>query len=78
MRELTNLKRMADYSSTDTSRLSALLSSIDPEFIIYSFDLLAAGVDKDSICDMSDDKLLEYGIPNSLHRQRILDWAKSE
>lgn len=49
MREIHNLKRLADYSSRDTTNLNAFLQSIGSEFSVYTYAMLNAGVDKDSI-----------------------------
>ncbi|XP_054289187.1 NAD(+) hydrolase sarm1 isoform X4 [Macrosteles quadrilineatus] len=73
-RELQNLKRMADYSSRDATNLNAFLQNIGPEFSIYTYSMLNAGVDRDSIRCLSEDQLLnECGITNSIHRLRILE-----
>ncbi|KAF4526326.1 hypothetical protein B566_EDAN015480 [Ephemera danica] len=56
-RELQNLKKMADYSSRDASNLNTLLQGIGADFSIYTYSMLNAGVDKDSI---------------RIHRQRIM------
>ncbi|XP_076296862.1 sterile alpha and armadillo motif isoform X5 [Lasioglossum baleicum] len=77
-RELQNLKKMADYSSRDTGNLNNFLQSIGQEFSIYTYSMLNAGVDKDSIRNLSEDQLqTECGIANSIHRQRILDAIKN-
>ncbi|XP_073981334.1 sterile alpha and armadillo motif isoform X3 [Rhodnius prolixus] len=73
-RELQNLKKMADYSSRDVSNLNAFLSNIGPEFCIYTYSMLNAGVDKETLRCLSEDQLLnECGITNSIHRYRMLD-----
>lgn len=77
-RELQNLKKMADYSSRDTGNLNTFLQGIGAEFSIYTYSMLNAGVDKDSIRNLSEDQLTnECGISNSIHRLRILDSIKS-
>ena len=77
-RELQNLKKMADYSSRDTGNLNNFLQCIGQEFSIYTYSMLNAGVDKDSIRNLSEDQLLtECGIANSIHRLRILDAIKN-
>ncbi|RZF44370.1 hypothetical protein LSTR_LSTR007945 [Laodelphax striatellus] len=77
-RELQNLKKMADYSSRDASNLNTFLQCIGPEFSIYTYSMLNAGVDKDSIRDLSEDQLIsECGIRNSIHRIRILEAIRS-
>lgn len=65
---------MADYSSRDPTSLNSFLSQIGPEFSIYTYSMLNAGVDKDSMRNLNDDQLFaECGINNSIHRKRILD-----
>ncbi|XP_075220492.1 sterile alpha and armadillo motif isoform X2 [Lycorma delicatula] len=77
-RELQNLKKMADYSSKDTTNLNTFLQSIGTEFSIYTYSMLNAGVDKNSIRDLSEDQLIdECGIKNSIHRLRILEEIRS-
>ncbi|XP_050531606.1 NAD(+) hydrolase sarm1 isoform X2 [Daktulosphaira vitifoliae] len=74
MREIQNLKRLADYSSRDSTNLNSFLQTIGPEFSIYTYSMLNAGVDKESIRFLSEDQLAnECGISNSIHRYRILD-----
>lgn len=77
-RELQNLKKMADYSSRDTGNLNSFLQNIGAEFPIYTYSMLNAGVDKDSIRNLTDDQLLnECGISNSIHRLRIFESIKN-
>ncbi|PSN54419.1 Sterile alpha and TIR motif-containing protein 1 [Blattella germanica] len=76
-RELQNLKKMADYSSRDTGNLNVFLQNIGAEYSIYTYSMLNAGVDKDSIRNLTEDQLLkECGITNSIHRHRIFDHIK--
>ncbi|XP_041977873.1 NAD(+) hydrolase sarm1 isoform X2 [Aricia agestis] len=73
-RELQQLKKMADYSSRDTGCLNEFLQNIGPEYTIYTYSMLNAGVDKESIRRLSDEQLEnECRIVNSIHRLRILD-----
>lgn len=77
-RELQNLKKMADYSSRDPSNLNAFLQNIAPEFSIYTYSMLNAGVDRESLRNLEEDHLIaECGINNSIHRLRILEQLKS-
>lgn len=50
-----------------------------PEFCIYTYSLLNAGVEtKDSLRSLSEDQLLnECGIINSIHRLRIMDGIRA-
>ncbi|XP_026495370.2 NAD(+) hydrolase sarm1 isoform X2 [Vanessa tameamea] len=73
-RELQQLKKMADYSSRDTGSLNEFLQGIGPEYTIYTYSMLNAGVDKESIRGLSDEQLeVECRIVNSIHRLRILN-----
>lgn len=77
-RELENLKKMADYSSKDVACLNNFLQNIGPEFSIYTYSMLNAGVDKESLKNLNDEQLIvECGITNSIHRSRILNSIKS-
>ena len=77
-RELQNLKRMADYSSKDTAKLHHFLAEIGPEYCIYTYSMLNAGIDKNSLPQLNEDMLIgECGINNSIHRLRILNAVKS-
>ena len=79
MRELNQLKKMADYSSCDKTNLNEFLQSLDPAFCTYTYNMLYAGVDKKSLRLLSEDQLLlECGIVNSIHRQRICDAIRGE
>lgn len=77
-RELQNLKKMADYSSKDTSSIHSFLANIGPEFIQYTYAMINAGVDRDSLKHLNEDQLeYECGIRNSIHRARIINSLKS-
>ncbi|XP_065358999.1 NAD(+) hydrolase sarm1 isoform X9 [Calliphora vicina] len=77
-RELQNLKRMADYSSKDTAKLHHFLSEIGAEYCTYTYSMVNAGIDKNSLPQLNEDMLIqECGIKNSIHRLRILNAVKS-
>ncbi|XP_055631025.1 NAD(+) hydrolase sarm1 isoform X2 [Toxorhynchites rutilus septentrionalis] len=77
-RELQNLKKMADYSSRDPDNLHMFLYKIAPEYTIYTYSMLNAGVDLESLRSLDDDQLVaECNIRNSIHRARILNAIKS-
>jgi hypothetical protein len=81
LRELTNLKRVADYSSCDPSNLNAFLQSLGPEFCVYTYDMINAGINKETLLhiNLNDDQLLsECGISNKIHRLKILQGVKVE
>lgn len=78
-RELESLMKMADYSSKDAACLNATLQNIGPEFSIYTYPMLNAGVDKEALRTINEGQLIhECGITNSIHRMRILNSTKSE
>lgn len=66
---------MADYSSRDCANINQFLQSMGPEFSIYTYSMLNAGVEsKDSLRSLCDDQLLnECGIAKSIHRLRIMN-----
>ncbi|KAL3269166.1 hypothetical protein HHI36_008249 [Cryptolaemus montrouzieri] len=74
-RELQKLKKMADYSSRDTTNINSFLQNLSPELSIYTYNFLNAGVEKkDSLIHLSEDQLLEEcRITNSIHRFRIME-----
>ena len=79
LRELTNLKRMADYSSCDKTNLNGFLVSLGSEFSVYTYDLLKAGIDRDTLLSINEEQLLsECGIRNKIHRLKILQGVKME
>lgn len=70
---------MADYSSRDAANINQFLQSLGPEFSIYTYSMLNAGVEsKDSLRSLSEDQLLnECGITNSIHRLRIMNGIRA-
>lgn len=79
MRELQGLKKMADYSSRDSANMNNFLLAIGHEYSMYTYGMVNAGVDKDSMRTLSDDHLhTECGIKNAIHRLRIYNAIKSE
>lgn len=78
-RELQNLKKMADYSSRDAANINSFLLNIGPEYSIYTYSMVNAGVDKESLKSLNEIQLeIECGIINSIHRNRILNGIKSK
>lgn len=75
LRELLNLKRIADYSSVDRSDLSSLLTSHSTgtsEFVPYIYPLVQLGVTRDNIHLLDSEQLLaECRIANSIHRMKL-------
>lgn len=77
-RELQKLKKMADYSSKDTTNINSFLQSLSPELSIYTYSFLNAGVhNKDALRHLSEDQLMdEVAITNSIHRRKIMEAIK--
>lgn len=72
-RELRSLKKITDYSSVDNDRISELLQSISPEYVIYTYPFLTAGITKKTLRRITEDQLsFECGIANSIHRKDII------
>ena len=79
LRELTNLKRMADYSSCDPTNLNNFLQSLGAEYSVYTYDMISAGIDRETLLNINDEQLLsECGISNKIHRLKILQGVKVE
>ena len=79
LRELSNLKRVADYSCVDATGLNEFLQTMGPEYCVYAYDLINAGIDRDTLMNINDEQLLsECGIRNKVHRMKILQGAKVE
>jgi len=79
MRELNNLKRMADYASCDPTSLNGFLSTLGHEFSVYTYEMLKAGIDRDTLIRINEEQLLsECGITNKIHRLKILNGVKME
>lgn len=69
----------ADYTSCDKTNLNDFLQSLDPSFCAYTYSMINAGVDKKGLRLLSEEQLLmECGIVNSIHRQRIYDAIRGE
>ncbi|GBN10412.1 Sterile alpha and TIR motif-containing protein 1 [Araneus ventricosus] len=72
LRELNQLKRMADYTSCDSTYLNQVLQSLGQEFSQYTYQMLRCGVQKETLKYISEDHLAGVcGIGNSIHRLRI-------
>ncbi len=79
LRELTNLKKMADYSSVDPTSLNGFLQSLGHEYSVYTYDMLNAGIDRDTLMGINEEQLLcECGIKNKIHRIKIQQGVKVE
>ena len=79
LRELANLKRMADYSSCDPTNLNGFLTSLGQEYSIYTYEMLNAGIDRQTLMSINEEHLLcECGIKNKIHRLKIQQGVKVE
>ena len=79
IRELTCLKKMADYSSCDGTNLNGFLQSLGNEYSVYTYDMLNAGIDRDTLMSINEEQLLgECGIRNKIHRIKIQQGVKVE
>lgn len=70
---------MADYTSRDAANINSFLQSLGPEFSIYTYSMLNAGVEtKESLRNLAEDQLMnECGITNSIHRLRIIEGIRA-
>lgn len=49
LRELKKLKLMADFSSCDSTKLNEFMLQVDPDFAVYTYSMLNAGVTRDCL-----------------------------
>lgn len=78
LRELAHLKRITDYSCCDGSNLYQLLNGLGPVYAQYTYPMLLAGVDDDTLKCVTDEQLSEEcQIENSIHRLKIIDAIRS-
>jgi hypothetical protein len=79
LRELTSLRKRADYSSVDSTGLNDFLQSLGQEYSVYTYDMLNAGIDRETLLSINDEQLLvECGITNKIHRLKIQQGVKVE
>lgn len=79
LRELTNLKRVSDYSSCDPTNLNEFLQTLGAEYSVYTYDMINAGIDRETLMNINDEQLLsECGIKNKIHRLKIQQGVKVE
>lgn len=78
LRELTNLKRISDYSSIDKTGLCSMLTaSSGHEFIQYVYPLLQLGVTRDTIHLFDCEQLLrECKVVNMMHQIKLAQALK--
>lgn len=78
MRELDHLKIITDYSSCDPSNLTEILEDLGEIYLKYTYNLVNAGIDLDTLGYITEDQLaMECNIENSVHRQKIMNAAQS-
>ena len=78
LRELSNLKRNANYSSRDTSNLAGFLASkVGAEYRAYTYGLLRNDLCLELMQRLSEtdlnDMLEEAGVKMAIHRHRIIE-----
>ena len=79
LRELSDLRKKADYSNIDSTGLNEFLQQIGQEYSIYTYDMLNAGIDRETLLHINDEQLLvECGITNKIHRLKIQHGVKVE
>ncbi|XP_078278272.1 NAD(+) hydrolase SARM1 isoform X1 [Rhinoraja longicauda] len=72
IRELSELKTNANYSTCDPSSLSDWLGSVDPHFRQYTYNLVHCGIGKGTLSGVTEEQLLsDCRIENGIHRARI-------
>ena len=73
LRELRDLKMSADYTSCDPTKLGDWLVAVGPEFSQYIYQMLHAGVDRQTLRSLNHDHLFsDCAIDNGIHRMKIL------
>ncbi|XP_076434766.1 LOW QUALITY PROTEIN: NAD(+) hydrolase SARM1-like [Babylonia areolata] len=73
LRELRDLKISADYTSCDPTKLGDWLVEVGPEFAQYTYQMIQAGVDKQTLRTLSQEHLSgDCNIGNGIHRMKIL------
>lgn len=79
LRELEHLKRITDYSSCDTPGLFNILQSLGKDYPQYTYSMLQAGVDSQTIKMLDEEQLVkECKISNSIHRFKIVEAINSK
>ena len=79
LRELMSLKKRADYSSVDSTGLNEFLQTLGQEYSVYTYEMLNAGIDRETLLSINDEQLLvECGITNKIHRLKIQQGVKVE
>ncbi|XP_078536248.1 NAD(+) hydrolase SARM1 isoform X3 [Lissotriton helveticus] len=77
LRDLTELKSFANYSTCDRSNLADWLGSIDPKFRQYTYNLVNCGIDRNFLHRVTEQQLEEdCRVEVGFHRVRILSAAR--
>ncbi|KAG9511230.1 Sterile alpha and TIR motif-containing protein 1, partial [Fragariocoptes setiger] len=72
LRELEHLKRIADYTSCDPTKVYNILAPLGAEYLQYLYPMVTNGVTAEVVHQLSDVQLMsECGVTNSVHRQRL-------
>ena len=64
-----------DYSGLDPTGLNEFLKFIEPKFSMYTYNMLASGIDKETLLNPLlpyEDHLIECGVDNKIHRMKIM------
>ena len=64
-----------DYSGLDPTGLNEFLKFIEPKFSMYTYNMLASGIDKETLLNPIlpyEDHLIECGVDNKIHRMKIM------
>ena len=79
LRELRDLKMSGDYTSCDPTKLGDWLVEVGPEFAQYTYQMIQAGVDKQTLRSLNHDHLSgDCAIANGIHRMKILSKIEGE
>ncbi|CAG0888489.1 unnamed protein product [Cyprideis torosa] len=81
MRELDQLKKVADYASCEGRELNEYLCTLDPELAVHTYGILKAGLRRSLLKSnfMVEDILAqECGIRNGIHRLKLIDAIAKE
>ena len=73
MRNLKELKMQSEYSSCDPTKLDDWLKGVSHDLGQYTYQLLASGVDRPFLPQVSEENLREdCGVTNGVHRAKML------
>lgn len=79
LRELKQLKKIAEYSNCDTLNIEKMLNSIGDDYVQYTYSIIQSGLDAKTMQTCSIEKLKEIcGVNNDFHAENIINAFKSE